>query len=197
MLPGQPAPVLELLAGDKPLTATVAGNFSAHYVPVIPSTLNLTVRQAGDQTGSIKRLSANLKADDFITVLVTSKTGQPDAELINDTVDPKATDSRRLTVRQLSPDIKATTFIGSSPVSTALGFGETATLDNVPAGPSTLTIQTVIPGKGPKSWSMPLDMTQTPHATLLIFPDPYGRFRPRLAIDARADVRGRDDSDHH
>ena len=186
MLPSQPPVTLELLYTNRSISTAASCNFYAGYFPVLPGAFEFTVRRANDQNGSIKRVSVNLKANDFVTILVSNKDGQPNVELVNDTVDPKAPNPNRLVLRQLFPNAKVTAFLGTTPASGALGYGETIALDNLAAAQSNLTVQAVIPGQGVKSWSMPLDLTQAHHSTLLIFPDPYGRFRPRLAADAQA-----------
>ena len=185
MVPSQPPTAVELVYSDKPITTAASCNFYAGYLPVLPGAFAFTVRRAGDKTGSIKQLLVNLKPDDFATILVSDKSGKPDAELIDDTVDPKNPNPRRLVLRQLFPNAKVLAYLGTTPTGSALGYGETATLDSVPAGVSTLTVQAIIPGQSPKSWSMPLELSQSQRDTLLIFPDPYGRFRPRLAVDAQ------------
>ncbi len=198
MLPSQPPTVLEILSGDKPLMTAAVCNFYAGYTSVAPGAFTLTIRRAGDQNGAIKRLPVNLLGDMYVTVLVSSKDGQPNVDYINDTIDPKSPDVRRLVLRQLFPNAKVTTTLGPASSSAALGYGETAVMDNLPAAQSSVTVQAVIPGQAPKSWSMPIDFTQAAHNTLLIFPDPYGRFRPRLATDGQSmDGSGHGEDNRH
>lgn len=187
MLPSQPPTVLELLSADKPLATAPVCNFYAGYASVTPGAFTLTIRRAGDQNGAIKRLPVNLQPDMFVTLLVTSKDGQPTVDYIDDTIDPKALGAKRLVLRQLFPNAKVTATIGSAPASAALSYGETLALDNLTATQTSLTVQATIPGQSAKSWSMPLDLSKYSHNTLLIFPDPYGRFRPRLAPDGQSD----------
>ena len=186
MLPSRPSTVLELLSADKPLITAAVCNFYAGYTSVTPGAFTLTVRRVGDQNGAIKRLPVNLLADMYVSILVSAKDGQPNVELIDDTIDPKTAGTRRLVLRQLFPNAKVTATVGPGPAGATLGFGETVAMDNLPAAQSSLTVQAVISGQGVKSWSMPLDLTQAAHNTLLIFPDPYGRFRPRLAVDGQS-----------
>ena len=198
MLPSQPPTVLELLSGDKLLTTAAICNFYAGYTSITPGAFTLTVRRAGDQNGAIKRLPVNLLGNMFVTILVSMKDGQPNVEFIDDTIDPKTAGATRLVLRQLFPNAKVTATVGTGPASAALGYGETVVLDNLAATQSSLTVQASIPGQSAKSWSMPLDLTQFPRTTLLIFPDPYGRFRPRLAVDAQASSEsGHGDGGHH
>lgn len=197
MLPSTPPTTLELLSADKPLVTGAVCNFYAGYASVAPGAFTLTVRRAGDQNGAIKRLPVNLLADMFVTVLVSSKDGQPNVELINDTVDPKAAVTKRLVLRQLFPNAKVTTVVGNAAPSAPLTFGETAVLDNLPEASSSLTVQAAIPGQSVKSWSMPLELPPNARATLLIFPDSYGRFRPRLAMDGQASGESGHEGERH
>ncbi len=119
-------------------------------------------------------------------MLVINKDGQPSVELINDTIDPKAPVSGRLIIRQLFPNARVSVTVGSAAPGTPMNYGEMATLDNLPLGATPLTMQATIPGLGVKSWNLPLDLSQYHHNTLLIYPDPYGRFRPRLAVDGQS-----------
>ena len=186
MLPNPPPTLLELLSGDTPLTTAAACNYYATYFTVPPGAYTFTVRRINDKTGAIKRLPVNLTADTYITLLAYTKNGQPDVEMTNDTIDPKAPPSGQLSVRQLCPNAKVTVFLGNAPASAPLGYGETFTIPNLPMGMNALSIQAAIPGQSIRPWSTQMDLSQDHHNTLLIFSDSYGRYRPRLAVDGHA-----------
>ncbi len=187
MLPGKANDILELLAGEnKPLTTAVPGNFYAGYTPVVTGAFTFTVSRPSDSAHPLKRLPISLPPDAYVTILATAKDGQPAVEAINDTLDPKTAGIGRLIVRQYVVGARVTAAVGTTSTLSALGYGDTAILDNLPSAQTTVDVQVTLPNLPTKPFSIPVDFSATPHATLLIAPDPNGRVRPRLTEDGHA-----------
>ncbi len=190
MLIGPNAPDLQLLLSeDRPLTVGPSANASAGYLAVDPGTYTFTVRRPNDPNGVIKRLPVALRADVYITLLAAAgKDGKPDVQIINDTTDPKADDSAgKLVVRQFFPSASVTVGVNAPPAGNPLAFGESTTLEGLPLRGTIVNMRASGLGPAPKNWNVEADFaTGGHHATMLILPDPYGRFRPRLMFDGSA-----------
>ena len=171
---------------DRVLTAGSSANASAGYFALDPGTYTFTVRRPNDPAGIIKRMAVALRADLYITLLAAyGADGRPDVQIINDTVDPKTDDGLgKLVVRQFFPDANVTVAVNAQPSGTPLSFGEFTTLSGLPLRGSMVNLRATGLGPVPKMWNVDADFASGGHhATMLVFPDPYGRFRPRLVYD--------------
>ncbi len=188
MLAGKAAPTLQLLsAEDKLLTTAPPNNSGSNYVGIPPGSYTFIVRKPGDAVNPLKKLPVILRGNTYITFLAQEKNGQPTVDLIDDTLDPKKADGpSRLVVRQFIPSARVIVSTREGVASQEVGFGETATLENLPNRVLFLTMKAVGLGPELKMWNTEADFTAARHATLLIINDSYGRFRPRLSYDGQA-----------
>ena len=187
MLPGKTAPSIQLLSGeDKVLTTASAYNYNAGYASVPPGTYTFVVRRAGDTANPLKKIPVLLRGDTSITFLVSEKNGQPAVDLLDDTLDPKKLDiPSQLMVRQFMPGARVTVATREGAACKEIGYGESARIDNLPNRSAFLTMKATGLGPEPKTWTTEADLATARRATLLVVPDPYGRFRPRLAYDGQ------------
>ena len=187
MLIGPPSPALQLAtADDKPLTSSPPGNAFARYLNVDPGSYTFIVRPVDNPNAVIKRLPVILRADVYITLLATvGKDGRADVQLIDDTVNPKTDDGLgTLVVRQFFPGASVTLGLGAAPTGTPLTFGESTTLTGLPLRAVVVNMRATGLGPTPKSWNFDADFVAgNRHATILVVPDPYKRFRPQLVYD--------------
>ena len=187
MLIGPNAPSLQLLQSEnQPMTTALPGNYFAGYLAVDPAVYTFIVCRSNDPTAVLKRMPITLRADVYITLLAAAgKDGRPDVQLIDDTVNPKADDGlSTVVVRHFFPGANVTVSTGSQAAAVPLAFGETTTFSGLPLQPTTmLTMQATGLGPGTKTWKVEVDFTVGRHATMLVIPDPYGRFRPQLVLD--------------
>ncbi len=188
MLSSKGAPTLQLLsAEDKPLTTAAPNNSGSNYLSLTPGTYTFIVRKPGDTANALKRQPVVLRGYTYITFMVSEKNGQPVVDLIDDTQDPKkANDPSRLVVRQFMPAARVIVSTREGATTSELGFGESATLENLPNHNLFLTMKATGLGPDVKLWNTEADFTSARHATLLVVADPWGRFRPRLAYDGQS-----------
>ena len=192
MLPRTPgAPVtageLELLAGANQRVSTgLPANHFAIYTPLPPGSYNFLVQSVADPKGPPLRLTVPLKADTYGTVLVSEREGRPQVEWIDDTIDPKLADKTptRLTVRQFIAGASVTVVADARNRTPPLGVGETVTLNDLPGKAMMLKVEAFVNGKR-QVWSSFADFSTARRMTLLVISDPYGRFRPVIAVDGQ------------
>ena len=147
----------------------------------------------------LRTLQAELAPDEFFTVLLgepDKKNGLPAFELIDD--GPAATpgDSAQLRVRFFVGGLKEA----------KVSMGENLNVEFVSEDgylrvrgikPVASSIHTVGTGAGGKSfeWNNEADFKQHHRQTLLIYPDPYGRVRPRLIEDGELSAAPADENE--
>ncbi|MEO5720643.1 MAG: hypothetical protein ABIR71_04125 [Chthoniobacterales bacterium] len=150
-----------------------------------PSTrYRLVVFKKGDRTTPLKTFDVDLRPNTFFTVLVSPQGGAINVELLNDTLDPKA-ESGTLTVRNYFPGLTVAVLSETRKVVDALPYGNTNSVNGFPLSRVPLTLQTRLPNGTPAESGTEADFRASKRATLLIIPDSYGRFRPRVAIDGK------------
>ena len=188
MLPDKPANSLFLLAGDKDSIAGAApNNVFTSYLPAPSGSYTLVVKRAGQGGVVIQRLPVVLPDEGYITLVASEKNGQPTVEMFNDMPDPKVTElGARLVLRQFFPGAHVKVSVTAGPSSPSVSYGETATLENLPAtGSVNILLQAALPTTPPttKEWPLTADFSTAHHATLLLVADSYGRLRPQLSYD--------------
>ena len=179
---------MEVLTNDdKPLTTIQPYNYTASYYPLPPGAYNFIIRRPGDVTNPLKRQPVLLRPDTYVTFMVSEKSGKPAVDLLDDTIDPKLVHGlSRLTIRQFMPGARVVVAAAGGAATPELGYGEVATLDNLPNVDTVLNMRaTTGTGPQPKQWNADADFTNARHATVLVVPDPYGRFRPRVSYDGQ------------
>ena len=193
MLPGKPTDTLELLLTEnRTLTTEAPGNFYADYAAVPPGTYTFIIRRPADQTHPLKRLPLNLPAGTAATIMVSMKDGQPVVETINDTIDLKTPgEAGKLVLRQFAPNAHVTVAVGNNIPGQALNYGDSTTLNDLPATQLTINVRATFDVGQPRAWSVLADLTKDHHDTLLIMVDRYGHLRPQLTTDGQTDASQR------
>ena len=170
--------------GAASAAATLSSNATSYrasnYTALAPGSYRLGVYKASDDKSPLKVFDVNLMPNIFFTVLVSP--GKID--LVNDTVDPKAT-TGTATVRNFFPDATVTVSSGAGVLASALPYGQSYTATALPLTRSVLTMSGHLPTGTPVQASVEIDFAPSKRATVLIIPDSYGRFRPRITVDGK------------
>ncbi|HEY2799942.1 MAG TPA: hypothetical protein VGI85_05065 [Chthoniobacterales bacterium] len=188
MLPAADGPMDLRRAGagptDPPLIGKSPSGRYNSYLEFSPGIYHLALSKSGEPEKPLKFVDLNLLANSYFTLLAYPTPQGPNLEVIKDTNDPKAT-SGTLTVRNFFPDVTAEVFNGASKIVGALTYGQSVVVPNLPLERLPLTIHTMRPENVPAESGAEADFKLTKRATLLIIPDAYGRFRPRVALDGK------------
>ncbi|MGH7938976.1 MAG: hypothetical protein ACREFG_10750 [Chthoniobacterales bacterium] len=175
-------------AGGGPTDPSLMGKSPSgrynNYLEFRPGAYHLAVSKSGEPEKPLKLINLNLLANGYLTVLACPTPQGPNVEVINDTSDPKAI-SGTLTVRNYFLGVTADVFNGASKIVSALAYGQSAIVPNLPLERLSLTIHTLLPKNVRAESGAEADFKLAKRATLLIIPDAYGRFRPRVALDGR------------
>ncbi len=140
------------------------------------------VKNGGD--ASIKNLSVDLKPDTYFTVILAPQGAGFKVDFLEDTVDPKAT-SGTITMRNYFPGTAISVAAGNQMLASSINYGNSSAVEGLAASKMTVTIQAKLPNGTPAQSIVDLDFTASKHVTLLVIPDSYGRFRPRIVADGR------------
>ena len=136
----------------------------------------------------VRTVQADLLPETFATLIVSEpeRAGSPpQLELVDDGTVTTSDTSAQLRLRFLVPGLKeARITVGdvlNAEIVTADGYLRIRGLK-----PAVYPIHTfgTSPVNKPFSWNNEVDLSQHRRQTLLIYPDPYGRIRPRLIEDA-------------
>jgi hypothetical protein len=170
----------------EPLLSAAPANFYASYIPLPVGryALKLVRREAPEAV--IQTLAMTLRSEDSVTFLASAADRKLKVEMLDDTYDPAAALAGRLTIRQYFPDARVLVSVGPQVKSRELSPGETEIIEGIPLQSYELKMRATLAGGKTESWSTEVNFQTLRHATLLVVPDPYGRFRPRLAVDGRA-----------
>ncbi len=154
------------------------------YAEFPPGTYQLSVFKTGTTT-PLKTFNLNLQANAFFTIIVGPKAGAIDVEVTNDTNDPKA-ESGTLAIRNYFPGITVNAATDSQSLVDGLNYGQTVVRTGLPLARTPITLHSKLPDGKPVESGAEADFKAgAKRATLLIIPDPYGRFRPRVTIDGK------------
>ena len=170
----------QLSAGNKPGDAPLATAQSyrySNYVELPLGKVHLSVVKSGGTT-PLKAFDLDVKPDSYFTVLVAPQR----IDVFDDTDNPKE-QAGTLMVRNFFPGAPVTVLSGQQTVVQALAYGQTYPLTGLPLAKTTFTLRTILPDNKPAEASVDADFKSSKRATLLIIPDSYGRFRPRLTPD--------------
>lgn len=132
----------------------------------------------------LKTFDLDLKGETFCTFLLAPKGGVQAFELIDDTLAPKPT-SATLTVRNFFGGASVTVLSGGKVIADSLPFGQSVAVGGFALNRITFIMRTTLANGKPAESTAEADFTASSHATLLIIPDPYGRFRPRMTLDGK------------
>lgn len=152
------------------------------YIEVAVGKHQLTVVKTGLAETPFRNLVVDVKPDTFFTVAIMPAAQGANVEFTEDTVDPE-TNNGTLTIRNCYPGITITVSAGSQRLIDSLGEGRSFVARDLPAQILQLSIETKLPNGRPASSLAEADFKVNKRATLLIIPDSYGRFRPRVTID--------------
>ena len=156
----------------------------ASYIGLAVGRYRLVVYKSGDQATPLKTFDVDLKPESYFTVLMSPPAGAMNIELLKDTIDPKAT-TATLTVRNYFPGLTVAVFSADKQIVDALAYGQSQTVEGLAATNMPLTLRTKLPTGMAAESGAEADFRTSKRATLLIIPDSYGRFRPRVTIDGK------------
>jgi hypothetical protein len=154
------------------------------YIEFPPGKYHLAVFKKGDRKTPLKIIDVDLRPETFFTILVSPKAGIINVEVIDDTNDPKAT-SGTLVVRNYFAGLTVAVSSDTQKIVDALPYGQTYAATGFPLSRVPLTLHTHLANGTPAESDAEADFHASKHATLLIIPDTYGRFRPRVTIDGK------------
>ncbi|HZE58482.1 MAG TPA: hypothetical protein VE031_11550 [Chthoniobacterales bacterium] len=138
----------------------------------------LAVFKKGDRKTRIKTFDIDLKADTYFTIIVSPQS----IDAFDDTNDSKAT-TGSLTIRNYFPGLTVSVSSDTQTIAAAVAYGQSTMASGFPLKRAPLVLRTKLPNGTPAESTAEADFTASKRATLLIIPDSYGRFRPRVTID--------------
>ena len=140
---------------------------------------HLLVVKRGDSVTS-KAFDVDIKPETFFTILV----GPQGAEMTEDTNDPKV-GSATLIIRNFFPRVNVSASQGSKAIVDSLLYGQSFRASGFPLERMEVSLQTTLSTGKPAGSGAEVDFKAGSRATILIIPDSYGRFRPRVTIDGK------------
>jgi hypothetical protein len=155
-----------------------------NYMEFPPGGYHLGLYKKGDTTAPLKIFDINLRPDTYFTILLSPQNGVMTAELLDDTIDPKTT-AGTLTIRNYFTGTTVSVSSDTQKIIDALPYGQSYSATGFPLQRLQLTLKTKLPNGSIAESGAEADLHASPHSTLLIIPDSYGRFRPRTTIDGK------------
>lgn len=144
----------------------------------------MAIYKKGDRRTPLKIVTVDLRPETFFTILVSPQGGVINVEVIDDTNDPKASFGT-LTIRNYFTGLTVAVSSDTQKIIDALAFGRSYVASGFPLSKLALTLRTSLPNGTPAESGAEADFVASKRATLLIIPDSYGRFRPRVTIDGK------------
>jgi len=132
------------------------------------------------ESAPLKIFDVDLKQDTFFTILVSPRS----IDTFDDTIDSKSS-SGTLMIRNFFPATALSVSSSSKSIVDALGTGQSYQATGFPLGRTTVTVRAKLPDGKPAQSDLDIDFKECSHATLLVIPDSYGRFRPRVTFDGK------------
>lgn len=148
------------------------------YVEFPAARYRLAVFRKGDRNTALKTFDVDLKTDTYFTIIVAPQS----IDLFDDTNDPKAMNGT-LTIRNFFNGSTVAISTELQTIVNAIAYGQAFTATGFPLKRLPLTLRTKLPNGTPAESTAEADFTASKRATLLVIPDSYGRFRPRVTID--------------
>lgn len=148
------------------------------YVQFPPGRYRLAVFRKGDRNTPLKTFDIDLKGDSFFTIIVSPQS----IDIFDDTNDPKAA-SGTLTIRNYFPGLTVSVASDTQQLAEAVSYGQASVATGLALKRVPLTLRTKLPNGTPAESTAEADFTASKKATILIIPDSYGRFRPRVTSD--------------
>lgn len=170
-------------AEGEPVMSAEPRNYYSDYIPVPVGRYALKAVRSEQPEVSLGDFDVLLRSDVYVTFLASIVEGKLKVEMLDDTYDPTASPTGQLTIRQQFLNARVIISVaGSSIRSRELTFGETETIEGLPLKTIELKMTAVLANGQKQAWNTDVDFRTVRRAALLIIPDAYGRFRPRLAM---------------
>lgn len=187
---------LELFAGAtigseaRPLLFSRPMNSSVGYLPLPPGNYTFRICRPEDREHPVKVIPIVLRDRVFITLLTSLVNGQPQSEIIDDTIDPAKASEGQLTVRQFLADARVVVTADNKARTRLLNYGDTQVMDGLSTRVVPISLAAVLRGSEQRSATTEANFSpspgHSPHATLLILSDPYGRLFVSVVDDGIA-----------
>ncbi len=174
-------------AGRKPvaseLAASAEGYFFSPYRPVPAGPAIIEVTDAHEAKHKPATLSTTLAPGSFTTVLLAENGEQTSIELLSDTI--VSTPSPELRVCNFAPLTSLQIDVGEDLHARLNPTGAFLHVRGIPQKKIQVRTSGVDSSGKSVRGSNEVDFTQSPRVTILIYPDTYGRIRPRIVIDGQ------------
>jgi hypothetical protein len=167
---------------SEPALLSATGYQYSSYREFPVAVYKLAIFKQGDRKNPLRLVNLDLKPDTFYTVLISPQGGKFSVEVIDDTIKPKAT-SGTLVIRNYFSGLSVDADSSVGKIVSGLPYGQIFASEGFPLQKIPVTLRTKLPNGTPIQSVTELDFTVSKHATLVVIPDPYGRFRPRMSID--------------
>jgi hypothetical protein len=173
----------QLRKAGKPgdVLATASAYRYSSYVELPIGQYQLSVVRSGTDT-PLKNITVDIKADTYFTVILAPRGSGLNVEFLDDTIDPKIT-SGTLTIRNYFPGTSVSVISGNQILTPGLSYGASYAARGLAVSRTPVTIQTKLPNGTSAQLTVDLDFSASKSLTLLVIPDSYGRFRPRIVAD--------------
>jgi hypothetical protein len=171
-------------AGAEATLATASAYAYPGYMELPAGRYRFTVHRASQGDTPLRTLDVELADNMFVTVLVSPRGGGAAIDVFDDTVPPEAA-SGTVVIRNY---FEGTTVevAGKQPqLKQTLGYGESHVATDLGGAAAQIVLRTKLPNGKPAESELELDFKAAKRATLLIIPDSYGRFRPRVTADGQ------------
>ena len=157
-------------------------NYYSGYigVPVGRYALNVIRRDQPDVV--LEKFDVLFRHDVYVTFLGSIVEGKLKVEMLDDTYDPTTFLGGQLVIHQQFANARVSISAGSAGQSQELSFGQTETLNGLPLKPLEIKMRATLADGKTQAWTTEVDLKSLRRAALLVIPDAYGRFRPRVAI---------------
>jgi hypothetical protein len=160
------------------------GYYFSEYSQLPAGSVTLEVSDEQNAKSKLTSITASLDPGSFATLILGEIGGQVSMELINDNAP---TSSRReLRVRNFVAHLSPVQIDAGEDLHARL-VGPDAFLNVRGVAQKKVQVRTSGMDASGKSfqWSNEIDFTQFPRVTILIYPDNYGRIRPRIVVDGQ------------
>lgn len=154
------------------------------YLRVPAEDLVFEFFDAADKTQKLSEQVVQAGSDDLITLILSEQKGEFHTELLHDALPSPKTTVAELTVRNFVPTLTDLEIkIGDGTRITLHAPDSFAQLRGLPLQALKVETSGSLGADKPFSISNDVNFDRFRKATLLIYPDPYGRIRPRLVIE--------------
>lgn len=152
------------------------------YTQLPVAKYKLGVFNRNNSSVALKIFDVDLKPDTYFTILVEPKAGTVNADLFEDTLDPKEV-SGSVIIRNYFSGLVVNVSATNKPIVDNLPYGQSVQRGEFPLDVTSFTLRTRLPSGVSAESGLEIDFKESKRATILIIPDSYGRFRPRVTYD--------------